>query len=57
MRNRQALVRDPSGMEEHILEAKALNGLCHLKISGIGMSCFKIRKELIHDHDVLVDNI
>jgi len=57
IRNRQALVRDPSGMEEHILEAKVLNGLCHLKIRGTGMYCFKIRKELIHGHDILVDII
>jgi hypothetical protein len=57
IRNIQALVRDPSCMEEHVLEAKVLNGLCHLRISGTGMNCFKIRRKLTHGHDILVDNI
>jgi hypothetical protein len=57
IRYRQAFVRDPSGMEEQVLEAKVLNGLYHWKLRGTVMYCFRIRKELIHGHDILVDTI
>jgi len=54
VRNGQAPVRYQSDMEEHILETKVLNGVCHWKIRGTRMYCFRIRKELLHGQDILV---